>query len=291
MPASCEGILVVDKPAGLTSREAVDRAQRWFPRRTRVGHAGTLDPLATGVLVLAVGRATRLIEYVQRMSKTYRAEIGLGARSDTDDVDGTITPVPVGQVPSRAVVEAALARFVGDIEQVPPRFSATRIAGRRAYDLARHGADVDLVPRRVRIEAIRILDYAYPRLEVEVQCGKGTYIRSLARDLGEALGCGGLIRQLRRTQVGPFTVTDALSLDADAATAQAALLPLIAAVSELPSITLSSPEIERLVHGQGVAARVAEAEEWAVLDGQGHLRAVARWEPARKQLMPVKVLT
>src|SRR5947209_7070555 len=188
-----DGLLVLDKPGGMTSRAAVDRALRWFPRRTRIGHTGTLDPLATGVLVLCLGAATRLTEYVQRMAKTYRSTFLLGARSDTDDADGTITPVAGATPPGGGAVVEALASFVGTIEQVPPAFSAAKVTGRRAYDLARAGQNVDLAPRPVTIYGIDLLACAYPRLELEVHCARGTYIRALARDLGARLGCGGYI--------------------------------------------------------------------------------------------------
>ena len=146
-PPPLDGLLVLDKPGGVTSRDAVDRALRWFPRGTRIGHTGTLDPLATGVLVLCLGAATRLAEYVQRMSKTYRAGLRLGARSDTDDADGVVTPVDRRRRRLSTTVAAALAGFVGEIDQTPPAFSAAKVAGRRAYDLARQGLEVDLRPR------------------------------------------------------------------------------------------------------------------------------------------------
>src|SRR5438876_10601481 len=151
------GLLVIAKPSGLTSRDVVNRAQQWFPRGTKIGHTGTLDPLATGVLVLCIGAATRLTEYVQRMQKTYRAGILLGSRSNTDDADGTITPVEDATRPDRAAVELCLSQFVGAIDQVPPGYSAAKVAGRRAYDLARRGNKVDLQPRRVRIDSIDLL--------------------------------------------------------------------------------------------------------------------------------------
>jgi len=168
------GLLVVDKPSGITSRAVVDRVQRWFPRGTKIGHTGTLDPLATGVLVLCVGAATRLTEYLQDMTKTYRARILLGSRSDTDDADGTITPVEGVTAPDRAAVEWGLSSLVGEIDQFPPAYSAAKMEGRRAYDLARRGQEVTLLPRRVRIDRIDVLCYDYPRLEIEVRCGKGT---------------------------------------------------------------------------------------------------------------------
>jgi tRNA pseudouridine55 synthase len=280
----------------MTSRDAVDRAQRWFPRGTRLGHTGTLDPLATGVLVLCVGAATRLTEYVQDMAKTYRAGVRLGARSDTDDADGAVTPVPVDRPPERAAVEAQLQAFIGEIDQVPPAFSAAKVTGRRAYDLARQGEAVALRPRRVRVHGIDVLAYEYPRLELEIRCGKGTYIRSLARDLGERLGCGALVETLRRTRVGPFAAVDALSPNADAAVARSRLLPLSAAVVELPRVTLPAREAARLRQGQIIApppaipivSSAGGRQEVAVFDEGGGLVAVAVVE--RRRLRPVKVL-
>src|SRR5262249_14807566 len=169
------GLLVIDKPGGITSRDAVDRALRWFPRGTRVGHTGTLDPLATGVLVLCVGSATRLTEYVQQMGKTYRTTVRLGARSDTDDADGTVTPVVGAVAPTREQLDACLQGFLGEFEQVPPAFSAAKVTGQRAYDLARKGQEVTLQPRKVRVDGIDVLRYDYPEADLEVRCGKGTY--------------------------------------------------------------------------------------------------------------------
>jgi tRNA pseudouridine55 synthase len=290
-PSSFHGLLVLDKPGGMTSREAVDRALRWFPRGTRVGHTGTLDPLATGVLVLCVGTATRLTEYVQRMGKTYRTGLRLGARSDTDDADGTITPAPVERPPDRDEVLRRLAEFVGALDQVPPAHSAAKVTGRRAYDLARRGEEVSLQPRRVEVYGIDLLGYEYPQLELEVRCGKGTYIRSLARDLGERLGCGALVETLRRTRVGPFEPGGAVPLDADAATVRSRLLPVSAAVAELPGVTLDPGEVVRLRQGQAVPLPGdAAGDEVAVYDGAGGLVAVAVLDRARRCLRPEKVL-
>ncbi len=282
---SIDGLLVVDKPAGITSREAVDRALRWFPRGTRMGHTGTLDPLATGVLVLCLGQATRLTEYVQRMKKTYRAGVLLGARSDTDDADGTVTQVFGAEPPTLARLHDVLDSFLGEIDQLPPAYSAARVAGQRAYDLARRGQEVALQPRRVSIYRIDVLRYAWPLLELEVLCGKGTYIRSLARDLGDRLGCGGLVQALRRTRVGPFTAEEAATLDATADAAQARVRPVLEALADLPRMTVTADEAIRLRQGQtvrlGPASRqqAAEPGEAAVLDPTGGLVAVARWEP------------
>jgi tRNA pseudouridine55 synthase len=289
-----DGLLVLDKPAGLTSRAAVDRVLRWFPRRTRIGHTGTLDPLATGVLVLCLGTATRLAEYVQRMRKTYRTRLLLGARSDTDDADGTVTPVAGATAPEASTVWGIVGDFVGAISQVPPAFSAAKVTGRRAYDLARRGQEVALRPRPVVIHQIDVLRYEYPHLELEVQCGKGTYIRSLARDLGERLGCGALVQTLRRTRVGPFAVEDAISLETDAATVSTHLLPIELAVAELPRRVLPETDLKRLRQGQSVAVEVLEhmekGGEVAVFDSADLLIAVGVLDPIGKQLRPSKVL-
>jgi tRNA pseudouridine55 synthase len=296
--APVHGLLVLDKAGGLTSRAALDRALRWFPRGTRMGHTGTLDPLATGVLVLCVGAATRLTEYVQDMAKTYRAGILLGARSDTDDADGTVTPQAVDRTPDRETVVRRLAEFVGELEQVPPAYSAAKVTGKRAYDLARQGEEVTLKPRRVRIYAIDLRDYTYPHLDLEVHCGKGTYIRSLARDLGERLGCGALVESLRRTRVGPFTEAQAIGLETDEATARARLMPVAAAVTDLPPITLPAAEVRRLRQGNAIMVSgamltghpAADTHETAVFDGSGKLVAVGTVCRSRRSLRPVKVI-
>lgn len=289
------GIVVIDKPSGITSRAAVDRALRWFPKATRVGHTGTLDPLATGVLVLCVGVATRLTEYVQAMDKVYRAGILLGCRSDTDDADGIVTTSEDTGRPNCEDVRRALDGFIGEIEQVPPQFSAAKVTGRRAYQLARRGQEVALEPRRVRIYSIEILRYEFPRMEIEVRCGKGTYIRSLARDLGERLGCGGLIESLRRSRVGCFTEKEATSLEIDKGDVK--LLPVEMAVSGLEKVHLSSESIERLRRGQavdwvddGLPASLEDSASGvvAVFDREGKLVGIARSEASR--LLPERVL-
>ena len=260
-PTALSGVLNLDKPTGLTSRDVVDKVSRPL-RRVKVGHAGTLDPLASGVLVVCVGAATRLIEYVQRLPKTYRAVVILGARSDTLDADGRITPTPDPPVPAEPAVRAALAAQVGTILQMPPQFSALKVAGRRAYDLARAGHEVDLAPRPVTIRRVELTAYAWPRLEFEVDCGAGTYIRSIARDVGEALGCGGYIEVLVRTRIGPFTLSDAH--DPRGLTAESIpglLLPPAEAVAALPRLSLTPEQVPLVARGQALdAARL-------VLDG------------------------
>jgi len=282
------GFLIIDKPLGMTSRAAVDHAARWFPRGTRLGHTGTLDPLATGVLVIAVGAGTRLVDYVQRMEKTYETGIRLGARSDTDDAEGTITPATGGAPPTRQAVESVLPEFIGNISQAPPVFSAAKVAGRRAYVLARRGADVDLAPRMVQIHDIRLARYEYPDLELEVHCGKGTYIRSLARDLGERLGCGGYVVSLRRTRIGPFKADAALPLEADGAAAREALSDLSWALADLPRVEVASADAERFAHGQALPWSGAPATgEVAVFDVQQKLVGAGRID--NQELRPVKV--
>jgi tRNA pseudouridine55 synthase len=288
-----DGLLVLDKPPGITSRAAVDRALRWFPRGSRVGHTGTLDPLATGVLVLCIGNATRLGEYVQDMSKVYRAGLLLGARSDTDDADGVRTECTVERPPTRADVLAALPSFLGEIDQIPPAYSAAKVTGRRAYALARQGEEVLLRPRAVRVKRLDVLGFYYPRLDLEIECGKGTYIRSLARDLGDRLGCGALVQSLRRLRVGPFTADAGVSPDAERDTALARLLPLSAAVAELPAVTLSESQAKRLAQGQRIPWTPPGTfwEEVAVFDPRNELVAVAAWDAGRRELRPVKVLS
>ena len=220
------GFLVIDKPGGMTSRDAVNRAQLWFPRRTKIGHTGTLDPLATGVLVLCVGAATKLAERVQAMPKRYETRIRLGATSDTDDADGQIAESPEATEHGLELVQSELQRFLGVIQQLPPQYSALKVQGRRAYDLARSGVAVTLQPRPVRVDSIELRGCDWPWLDLTIDCGKGTYIRSIARDLGAALGVGGLVQSLRRTRVGPFAVEQGIGLQATPDEARAALLGL-----------------------------------------------------------------
>lgn len=207
-------MLVLDKPLGMLSARAVAIVRK----RTggaKVGHAGTLDPLATGVLVLCLGSATKRIEALMGEEKEYLAEVDLSVVSPSDDLETEPEPVPVERIPTLREVEAACARFVGEIAQRPPTYSAVHVGGQRAYDLARAGRMAERpAAKRVRIDSIRVVRYEWPRLTLDVQTGKGVYIRSLARDLGEALGVGGMLRGLRRTRVGPFRAEDAMTLDA-----------------------------------------------------------------------------
>jgi tRNA pseudouridine55 synthase len=290
-----KGLLNVHKPSGMTSRAVVDRVVQLVPR-IKVGHAGTLDPLASGVLVVCLGSATRLVEHVQHMTKTYRAMIRLGARSDTLDADGRIEVEAAPPVPSGLQVQQAVASQVGQIFQVPPDYSALRVKGRRAYKLARSGQAVTLQPRHVRVDSIDTVSYDWPRLELVIDCGAGTYIRSIARDVGEKLGCGGLIESLARTRIGPFQIEDAidgLSLSEDSVRGH--LLPLRTAVADLPAISLTVDQVAAIVQGRSIPAAslavdVVPSGLIALLGPQGDLVALARGDVDRNTIHPCKVL-
>jgi tRNA pseudouridine55 synthase len=213
------GILNLDKPSGISSARAVDRVKRLLPRGTKIGHAGTLDPFATGVLLLLIGTATKQCERLMGAAKQYNAIVKLGATTATLDPETPEEPWPGQDAPAtiRPVspdeVRAILPRFVGAIRQRPPAFSAMKVGGRRAYDLARRGHDVELEPRTVRVYGIELLDYDWPLARLRVDCGRGTYVRAIARDLGESLGVGGYLTELRRTRIGTFDVTHAVDLE------------------------------------------------------------------------------
>lgn len=210
-----DGFLILDKPTGISSAHALNRVKRSLPRGTKLGHAGTLDPLASGVLVAMVGRCTKLCERVMGQPKQYEAVIRLGETSATDDAEGPISPADQSDAPpTREQVEATLVRFVGTIEQMPPPFSALKVAGKRACDRVRAGEVVELKPRTIRIDAIDLLEFTWPTLAVRIGCGRGTYVRSIARDVGAALGTGGYLASLRRTRVGPFALDRAATLEA-----------------------------------------------------------------------------
>lgn len=271
---SC-GILNIDKPAGLTSRQVVDRVAR-IVRPDKAGHAGTLDPLATGVLVVCVGQATRLIEYVQRMPKTYRATLLFGRSSPTDDIEGLMTFEDSPRVPTGQQIAEATTQFIGTIQQRPPDYSAVHVAGRRAYDLARRGVALDLAPRPVEVFEIHIVTYAYPELVFEVRCGSGTYVRSIIRDLAAALGTTAVMSALVRTAIGEFHQADALPLDAlTPDTLIERLLPARSALTQVPEIAISDEEQSRLVRGQTIQRPVASGDqEWAAINADGELVAL-----------------
>ena len=212
MTAGLSGILNLDKPPGLSSAAAVERVKRLLPAGTKIGHAGTLDPFATGVLVLLIGKSTRLAERFMSQPKQYEATVKLGATTPTLDPTAPQTPTAGAAPLPRSAIEAAIQPLIGTIQQLPPAFSALKIAGRPAYKMARRGQPVDLAPRTVVVYGIDILSYDWPFLRLRIDCGRGTYVRAIARDLGELLGVGGYLTELRRTRVGEFRIEDSATL-------------------------------------------------------------------------------
>ncbi|MEE2675989.1 MAG: tRNA pseudouridine(55) synthase TruB [Planctomycetota bacterium] len=246
------GILNVDKPKGMTSRDVVNVVQRMI-RPVKVGHAGTLDPLATGVLVLLVGRATRLTEYIHSVSKTYVGTFELGKVSDTEDIEGEVTKRDVFAVPNMETVKAVVASFLGVQQQMPPAFSALKIKGKRAYDLARNGEKVELKTREIQVLQIEVVAYEYPVLTIEIKCSSGTYIRSLGRDIGEALQTGAVMTDLQRTSIGAFKIGQAVAPEFDSAGAVETLLrnPL-EILSGFHATVLEEQQQRELYHGRPV---------------------------------------
>ena len=274
------GVLAVDKPAGPTSHDVVAVARRALGVR-RVGHFGTLDPFASGLLVLGVGPATRLAPFCVEHPKTYRATVRLGARSDTDDSEGAIEEVAVPEIPNRSAVQRACATWEGSVLQVPPAYSAKHVGGGRAYALARAGRAVTLKAVRVRIDSIRIERYAWPELDLLVQCGPGTYLRALARDVGEQLGTGGLCAVLRRLASGPYRVEDALPWGGlvDPEAARAALEPSWTAVADLPAARLDTQGARAFSAGREVPIRPGDlAPGWVRVHGEHGFVGIGRLE-------------
>lgn len=275
-----DGFILIDKPRGWTSRQVVDCVAK-VVRTRRVGHAGTLDPIATGLVVVCVGKATRLTQFLHLGVKEYQALFQLGATSPTDDADGPISEVVVTSPPSEGKVHEVLKTFVGRIMQQPPAFSAIKLGGKRAYDLARQGKDPQLKPRPVEIYAIDLIRYEFPWLEIGVRCGPGTYIRALGRDIGSKLGTGAVMHGLVRSRLGPFHLKDALRPDKlTAETAARELRPLQAALADLPQAVLGHAEAAALLHGQKVRIPGALADDRsgrhvAVYDSANNLLGVA----------------
>lgn len=207
------GFLLIDKPKGMTSHDVVD-ALRKITKIKKIGHAGTLDPMATGLLIVGIGRsATKRLGEFQKLDKEYIAKLRLGAVSNTFDAEGEILEKKVKKIPTIKEIENVLKEFLGKIKQIPPPFSAKKIKGKKAYELARKGKIVKLSPIEVEIYNIEILNYSFPYLEIKVNCSSGTYIRSLANDIGEKLGCGALVEELKRTKIGNFSLENAFSLE------------------------------------------------------------------------------
>lgn len=287
-----DGILVVDKPGGRSSAGAADDAKR-IVGAARAGHAGTLDPMATGVLVVCLGEATKVATYLLADDKAYEAEVVLGIETDTLDRTGKIVrETPGGEGVARAAVEAVLARFRGEQDQVPPMYSAIKQGGVRLYHQARRGVEVAREPRRVRIDRLELVAFAPPRLRLAIACSKGTYVRSLVADLGAALGCGAHLAELRRTRSGKFAIEQAVTLDAlrgmspDAV--RAAMVPA-ARATDLPSVVFPAALRGRVVNGAqdppaalGAPAELAvDGARFQLVDEGGALTAIVHVEGGR----------
>jgi tRNA pseudouridine55 synthase len=243
------GVININKPQGWSSRATLSRVER-LVRPVKVGHAGTLDPLAEGVLVACLGPATRLIEHVQRMPKEYRATFLLGRRSPSDDVDSEVELLVDPPTPTRAEIEALLPRFTGMISQRPPAFSAVKIDGQRAYKLARRGREVETSLRKVEVYEISLGRYDYPEVELSIRCSSGTYVRSIGRDLAEQLGTAAVMSALVRTAIGPFCVTAAMNPRApDLERLRAHLQSPLAAVPEMPRLELTELQVFEVQRG------------------------------------------
>jgi tRNA pseudouridine55 synthase len=270
------GLINLDKPSGITSREAVDRVKR-LVGRAKIGHTGTLDPLASGVLVVCIGPATRLAEYVQRQTKQYRATFLLGHTSPTEDVDGEVTELVNPPQPTHVEVVAAIDTLTGQIQQRPPAHSALKVAGRRAYERARAGQKVELELRPIEVYTFDVVRYEYPELVADISCSKGTYVRALGRDLAESLETGAVMSALVRTAVGVFGVDDAVSPDRlTRDNVSGFLLPARLAVADMSAVQLDAAQIAALGHGSKLAGDIAAADcqELAALDAQEQLLAV-----------------
>jgi tRNA pseudouridine55 synthase len=291
------GWLVLDKPINMTSTQAVGAVRRAFNAQ-KAGHSGTLDPLATGILPIALGEATKTVSFAVDGEKAYRFTVRWGAETETDDTEGAVAKMS-DKRPARDEIEALLPRFHGEIMQVPPAYSAIKVDGARAYDLARDGETVVLEPRPVVIESLDHVDMPDDATSVfEARCGKGTYVRALARDMGRLMGCYGHVIALRRTEVGPFNEARAVSMDTLLAAAQSEdpdtitklLLPVEAALADLPELLVSQSDAATLVRGQTVIIRGRDAP---ILTGTAYAtskgRLIALGELAKGALHPTRV--
>jgi len=286
------GVLVVDKPVGLTSHDVVQIIRKGTNIR-RAGHTGTLDPRASGVLVILLGPAVRLSEYVSASDKRYQAVLRLGMTTDTYDADGEVmNSLPVEITEEQFVSQ--LNNFVGEIEQIPPPYSAVKIKGRKAYEAAREGEPIDLLPRTIQVYSLELLEWAPPEAVIDVYCSSGTYVRSLAHDLGEALGCGAYLVGLRRTKSGRFTLRDAVPLRKlketfDNNTWYQYLIPAAEALADWESIELNQEQIELVIHGHRIPAESNAPTMARGISEQGELVALLELDAENSEWQPRKV--
>jgi tRNA pseudouridine55 synthase len=297
MATEDEGILVVKKGPGLTSHDIVARLRRIFNMR-RVGHCGTLDPLATGVLVVCLGRLTRLNEWIANADKEYLATFYLGANSDTGDANGVIQPTDAYEPPDFERLESSLQALTGTYDQVPPAFSAIKVNGVPSYRLARQNKAVPLKARKITIKVIEPLQYSWPMLRIRVACSKGTYIRSLAMDLGTDLGCGAYVNALHRTRVGTLDETNAWTLEeietrVNEARFEGLFVPPVQCLDNLPHLVLNSLDLKRFGSGQGVSIAsfdvVKKRQNYAIFDINKCLYGIGCWDLDSALMKPVKV--
>jgi tRNA pseudouridine55 synthase len=284
------GVLVVDKPVGMTSHDVVQVIRKGTGIR-RAGHTGTLDPRASGVLVILIGPAVRLSEYVSASDKRYQATLRLGSSTDTYDSEGELTKSSPADHITEEMFEEALSHFVGEIDQVPPPYSAVKVKGKKAYEMARQGEKVELEPRKILVYSLDLLEWAPPEAVIDVYCSSGTYVRSLANDLGQALGCGAYLVGLRRTKSGQFSLRDAVSLRRlqeafDAGNWYQFLIPAAEALSDWPAIELDADQVEKVRHGHRVPAAEDSAGLARGISTQGDLVALlevveGEWQPKK----------
>jgi tRNA pseudouridine55 synthase len=282
-------VLPVDKPEGPTSHDVVQAARRALGDR-RIGHTGTLDPFASGLLLLCVGKTTRLAEYLGALEKTYEATAYLGRTTDTLDREGEVVEERAGwETLDERRIEEALTRFRGETDQVPPQYSAKKVAGVPAHRLARRGESVELAPSRVRVDELALTALDLPRIGLRVRCSTGTYVRSLARDIGDVLGVGAHLVSLRRTAMGAFSVERALAFDAlgDAVSVAAAAIDPLDALRHLPTLAVDTDDASRLTHGVGVSLADEGLEGPVAVSYGGALLAIG--EPSGGVLRPRKV--
>jgi len=292
--SNISGVLVIDKPVGMTSHDVVQQV-RLGTRIRRAGHTGTLDPRASGVLVVLVGPAVRLSEYVSTSDKRYQAVLRFGVTTSTYDTEGEITsraPVDI----SYEELEEALSTFVGEFEQTPPIYSAIKVDGRKAYDIARDGETVELEPRQITVHSLELLDWDPPEAVIDVHCSSGTYIRSLAFDLGRKLGCGATLVGLRRTRNGRFGLRDAISLNKLQEAFRNGdwykyLIPAAEALGDWYTVELTYEQVDAVRHGHRVAApEVVEAGLWGrAISEEGELVALIEYDAETNEWQPRKV--
>ena len=288
------GVIVIDKPIGMTSHDVVQIVRKGTNIR-RAGHTGTLDPRASGVLVVLVGPAVRLSEYVSASDKRYQAVIQLGTSTDTYDADGRVlstTSVDISEKQFNDVLQS----FVGEIEQVPPPYSSVKVKGRHAYDMARNGEEVDLEPRTINVYNLDLLEWAPPEAVIDVYCSSGTYVRSLANDLGEKLGCGAHLIGLRRTKSGRFTLRDAVPLRKlreafENNTWENFIIPAAEALSDWPAVILTTEQLDIVRHGRRISAEPGSGKMARAISEEGELIGLLELDPETQEWQPKKVFT